>query len=163
MIETAYGNETQTLSQARIVFPPDIPAAKFDYLVTMPDNPETHLQTAIKDKLGWVGNWETRNTDVLVLKVETAGASGLRVSTSKVRSYKGGNFTHYHIGILVHNLEYHLNQPVLDETGLTNFYDFYWSLGQTNRSEIADTLASLGLRLEPTNEPIPLLIVQKAR
>jgi uncharacterized protein (TIGR03435 family) len=56
-----------------------------------------------------------------------------------------------------------LKQPVLNETGLTNFYDFRWSFALTNRVQINGSLANLGLSLEPTNEPVQMLVVEKVR
>ena len=163
MVEDAYGDENQFVSEARIVFPANIPTAKFDYLVTMPEQPEDHLQAAIKKQLGYSAHWETRNMDAQAIKVETPDAPGLQISTNTVRKYTRGNFTHYKIGTLVRSLEYNLKQPVLDETGLTNFYNFYWNLGQTNQDEIKNMLANLGFGLEPTNESIQMLVVEKTR
>jgi len=163
MIEDAYGNETHSVSEARIIFPPNLPTNKFDYLVTTLDKPEEHLQTAIKKQLGYSAHWETRNMDALALKIETPDAPGLQISTNNVRKYKEGNFTHYKIGTLVRSVEFDFRQPVLNETGLTNFYDFYWSFGQTNQDEVKTMLANLGFGLEFTNEPLQMLVVEKVR
>lgn len=163
MMEAAYGNGGHIVSEARIVFPANMPTAKFDYLVTTPEKPEEHLQTAIKKKFGYVGRWETNNAEVFALKVETADASGLQISTNTVRKYNNGRFTHYKIGVLVGPLEYNFKRPVLDETGLTNFYDFYWNFGLDGKASLDRLLANLGLGLEPTNEPLQMLVVEKVR
>jgi uncharacterized protein (TIGR03435 family) len=163
LIEGAYGNDPQFVSEARFVFPPNVPTIKFDYLVTTPDKPEDHLQAEIKRQLGYSAHWETRNTNVLALKVETPDASGLQISTNTIRRYRNWMLTHYQIGIIVETLESCLKQPVLNETGLTNFYDFRWSFAPTNRVQINGSLANLGLSLEPTHEPVQMLIVEKVR
>jgi hypothetical protein len=161
MIEDAYGTETQFVSEARIVFPPNLATKKFDYLVTMPEKPEEHLQAAIKKQLGYSARWEMRNTDALALKLEMPNAPGLQISTNTVRKYKGGNFTHYKVGTLIRSLEFDFKQPVLNETGLTNFYNFYWSFGQTNQNAVKTMLANLGLGIGLTNEPLQMLVVEK--
>ncbi len=163
MIETAYGNEEHFVSEARIIFPANMPSAKFDYLVTMSDKPEEHLQAAIKKKFNYIAHWEMRDADALALKIEVPNAPGLQISTNTVRKYRNGMFTHYKIGVLIGPLEYNFKQPVLDETGLTNFYDFYWHFPVLDsKASIEHLLANLGLELEPTNEPIEMLVVEKA-
>jgi uncharacterized protein (TIGR03435 family) len=65
-------------------------------------------------------------------------------------------------------MEYTLKQPVLDRTGLTNFYDFSVEMGwrgpggpdQKSTEKILD---DLGLKLEPGNESVQMLVVEKAR
>ncbi len=163
MIEDAYGSETQYVSEARIVFPPNLPANKFDYLVTTSDKPEEHLQAAIKKQLGYSARWETRNMDVLALKVEKPDVPGLQISTNTIHGYRNGMFTHYKIGNVVRTLEYYFKQPVLDETGLTNYYDFGWNLAPTNQVQINGSLANLGLGLDSINEPLQMLVVEKSR
>src|ERR1700690_392661 len=53
VIATAYSS-----SPDRIVLPPEAPTGEYDFLVTVPKQPNEQLQAAIKKKLGWVAEWE---------------------------------------------------------------------------------------------------------
>jgi uncharacterized protein (TIGR03435 family) len=59
------------------------------------------------------------------------------------------------------SLQNRLSQPTVDETGLTNFYDFRWNFQSSDRSTIDKQLAALGLGLEPTNQMLNMLVVEK--
>jgi len=72
---------------------------------------------------------------------------------------------------LVDSLEQNFQIPVIDKTGLTNRYDFSfaWPTFRDNddrhhRALVNKALLSqLGLQLVPTNLPIEMLVVEKAR
>jgi uncharacterized protein (TIGR03435 family) len=158
MIAAAYGYD-----EPRIVCPPDAPSNQFDYLVTVPDKEKEQLQAAIKSQLGYIAHEEKRDTDVLALKVESPDLPGLQISTSTVRNYRAGKLTHFKIGVVIWSLQNRLQEPVVDETGLTNFYDFNWNFGVRDKPTIDKHLASLGLGLEPKTKSLNVLVVEKAR
>lgn len=160
------------ISEARIVFPPNMPTNKFDYILTAPGTSEGFLKKIVKDKFGYVAHWETMNTKVLALKVEKPNAPGLQISSFQINTNGGaskfnipdGTLIHCKIDILIVPLECYFNQPVLDETGLTNFYDMDREenlFTSTDKTTVNQTLKNLGLVLEPTNEPVRLLVVKK--
>jgi len=157
MISAAYG-----FDQPRIVFPPDLPTNQFDYLATVPDKEKEELQAAIKSKFGYVAHEEKRDTEVLALKVESPDLPGMQISTNNVRNYRAGKLTHFRVGVVMWSLQNRLQQPTVDETGLTNFYDFRWNFGTRDRATIDKQLAALGLGLEPKNESLNVLVVEKA-
>jgi uncharacterized protein (TIGR03435 family) len=157
MIGAAYG-----FGPSRIIFPSDMPSDSFDYLITVPENPEEQLQAAIKAKWGYTAHPEKRDTEVLALKVESSDLPGLQISTNTARSFRAGKLTRFNVDILVRPLEYRLKQPVVDETGLTNFYDFNWNFGPRDRATIDQMLADLGLGLETKTESLQMLVVEKA-
>jgi uncharacterized protein (TIGR03435 family) len=156
MIAGAYG-----FSQARILFPPEMPTNHFDYLVTVPDKQKEQLQAMIKEKWGYTANPEKRDVDVLALKVIMPDAPGLQVSTNTRPSFRAGRLSHYNVSILVWPTENRLNQIIVNETGLTNYYDFNWNFGLRDRANIDKMLANLGLRLEPKTESVNVLVVEK--
>ena len=160
----------------RIELPPTAPKNNFDFLVTAPSGPEEHLRTAIQKKTGYTASVETRDTDVLALKVKDANSPGLKVSVGGKddTSYKNGRlyFTHQRLTVVTEGLEQMLKTPVVDKTGLTNFYDFslVWD-GQMQRRIQSGTLdsdtggkilAEWGLGLEPDTASIEMLVVKKA-
>jgi uncharacterized protein (TIGR03435 family) len=163
LIAYAYGCLYPTLSEARIVFPTNMPVETFDCMDTVSDNLGKALQKAIEKYPGYTAHWETRSTNVFLLKVETFNAPGLQIGAGKMRGVIPGRVQHLKISFLIPNLENQLEQPVLDETGLTNRYDFKWSFAKTNRAQLDNMLANIGLGLEPTNKPIQMLVVEKVR
>jgi uncharacterized protein (TIGR03435 family) len=64
--------------------------------------------------------------------------------------------------------EYWANVPVTDETGITNRFDFdlhcrQADLEDRNWDKVNQALDQLGLELVPTNMPIEMLLVEKAK
>jgi uncharacterized protein (TIGR03435 family) len=170
LIATAYSYDP-----AHIMLPPDAPKGNFDYLVTVPKDPPTRLQSAIRRKLGYTAQVETRDTPVLALKIENPALPGLKLSTATREdvSPKNGRlyFTHAQLSVVTDGLEGMLKTPVVDKTGLTNFYDFslVWD-AQTQRAIQNGTmdnetgskiLAEWGLGLEPDTASMEMLVVKK--
>jgi uncharacterized protein (TIGR03435 family) len=164
-------------SPAHIVLPSDAPKGNYDFLVTVSDNPEARLQSAIKKKLGYTAQKEKRDTDVLALKIENPNSPGLKVSPDSEKEntdVKNGRlyFTHMLLGVITDGLQQMLKTPVVDETGLTNFYDFslVWDTktqrmlqnGTMDNETGQKILAGWGLGLEPDTASIEMLVVKKA-
>jgi len=170
LIATAY-----QYSPGRIALPPDAPKVNFDFLVTVPKDPEAHLQSAIRRKTGYLAQRETRDTDVLVLTVEDPNAPGLKVSTATRGDVAPRNnrlyFTHMRLNVVTDGLEQMLNLPVVDKTGLTDYYDFSLAWDRKTQQQIQSgtldketgrkILAEWGLGLEPDTAAIEMLVVKK--
>jgi uncharacterized protein (TIGR03435 family) len=157
---------------SRIVPPPTKPKGNFDFLVTVPDPSQKRFKAAIQEKLGYTAHWETRDTDVLLLETRMPDPPGFKVSTAEKGniSFKNGKyeFTHMRLERFMGFMEYSLKQPVLDRTGLTDFYDFSVELGWSGPSGLdqkttGKILDSLGLKLEPGDESMQMLVVEKVR
>jgi len=127
-------------SQGRIALPPDAPKDHYDLLVTVAKNPEARLQSAIRRKFGYVAQRETRDTEVLVLTVEDPNPPGLKVSTATKGSIAPKNnrlyFTHMQLNVVTDGLEQMLKLPVVDKTGLTNYYDFSLAWDRQTQQQI---------------------------
>src|SRR5208282_4109123 len=65
----------------RIALPFNPPKGNFDFLVTVPKDPQARLQSAIRRRLGYTADVETQDTSVLALKVEDPNSPGLKPST----------------------------------------------------------------------------------
>jgi len=74
--------DAYSASANRMVLPDNLPKEHFDLMLTLPDNPRGMLQQELKRRFGLTAHRETRDTDVLVLKVRNPNASGLRLSAS---------------------------------------------------------------------------------
>lgn len=161
----------------RVVLPPDAPKGSFDFLVTALPNPRQHLREAIKKELGYTASSETRDTEVLVLRVKDPGLPGLAVSVEGDSdiNYQDGklNFSHQPLSLIVKGLENGLAMPVMDRTGLTNYYDFSvaWSEKTTQAMReggfhlegVQKCLAGWGLELTSDTARLEMFTVKKTR
>jgi uncharacterized protein (TIGR03435 family) len=64
----------------QLALPPDAPTNRFDVLLTVPGGTKAMLQEEIRKQFGLVAVRETREGDVLVVKVKTPDAPGLKRS-----------------------------------------------------------------------------------
>jgi uncharacterized protein (TIGR03435 family) len=172
LMAVAYGTDL-----GHIVLPPNPPQGNFDFLVTVSNDPEARLQAAIKKKLGYTAQKETRDTDVFALKVADPNSPGLKVSTATQQdiSPKDGRMflTHLQMTTLANLLGGVLKVPVVDKTALTNFYDFslVWDPptqqkiegGTLDKETGGKILAEWGLGLEPDTASIEMLVVKKVK
>jgi uncharacterized protein (TIGR03435 family) len=174
---------------SRIVLPADFPKGRFDVLITRPKNLNYHgqeelrqvLRDEIKKQFGYVARRETRETEAFALRVKTPSAPALHNnanvddSSAIQASIEGLNSKNFPLDFLAGELEPFLNVPVLDQTGLTNrvVLDLRWKkingeAQQDNGMPQKDTVMrvvsdELGLEFVPTNAPIEMLIVEKAK
>jgi uncharacterized protein (TIGR03435 family) len=174
IIEMAYGMaETET----RIVLPGDLPQGNFDYLITLPVSQNEQLEALkieIQKKLGLVGHFETRETNVLLLKTITPGVTGLMphpdighagVTVSAGQIHAVGQS----VGFLGNLVEHGLKLPVVDQTGLAGSrydYDLDEHLfdGTGDSEKVKEFLRNeFDLEVVPTNMPIEMLVVEKLK
>jgi uncharacterized protein (TIGR03435 family) len=156
----------------QMVLNTELPAEKYDYLSNLPTGSREALQLALKEKFGVVGRFETRDADVLLLKVKRSVAPGLRQSNTTDSRMSAGNgqisITGQSLGGLIPNLEEVFEVPIIDRTGLTGRYDLKlkWhesNSGHTDPEELKQALLDqLGLELVPSREPVEMLVVEKA-
>lgn len=171
ILNIAYGWHPQ-----RMVFVGGEPQERFDFIATLPKGSLEVLQSELKSTLGLVGHRETREMDVLLLKVRNVGAPGLKPAT------KGENFGSYQndtdAGIDWSNqslsrapelLEGFCKMPVIDETGLSGHFsiDVKWKergdRDPNHEALKAALLKQLGLKLVPSHQPVEMLIVEKVK
>jgi uncharacterized protein (TIGR03435 family) len=161
----------------RVVVLPDAPTNRYDFLVTVPAAKLARFQDIVRRKLGYVGQMETRDAPVLALKITNPNLPGLTVSGPDER--RGASFqndklqlTHFPIAVIPNGLGGAIDMPLVDKTGLTNFYNFTvaWDsvtqqhLGDKNaaREALNKIIEPLGLKLEPDTAPLEVLVVKKA-
>ena len=169
--------EAYDCDPGRVVLPADAPKGGFDFLVTMPTQTRKHLRMAIQKNLGYVAHQENRETEVWLLKVTDPALPGLTVSPASEEedmTYQDGklHFTHEPMSVIRKGLEAGLGRPVVDQTGLTNCYDFSvgWNeklhekikMGTLEADGVKKYIGTWGLGLEPDTTNVDLLIVEKA-
>ena len=167
--------EAYDCEPGNVVLPPGTPDGQFDFLVTVPHARE-HLRDAISTQLGYTAHHETLDTEVLKLQMTDASLSGFTVSPDNEDSditQTGSRlyFTHKPFSVVVHGLEDGLGKPVLDETGLTNNYDFSiaWNPramramqgGTFQMDGVQQALSRWGLHLQPATQNMDMVIVEK--
>jgi uncharacterized protein (TIGR03435 family) len=162
---------------AQVILPPGAPQGNFDFLVTKPAQVREQLRTAIQKQLGYTAHCEKRDMDALILEISDPSLPGLTISGSNEDSdinYKGGKlyFTHKPFDHIVDGLSQGLDEPILDQTGLTNYYDFSmaWNAdiekamqhGSVDLAKTEKVIANWGLGLEATNVSMDVYVVEKA-
>lgn len=170
--------EAYDCKPGHVVLPTDTPRGGFDFLVTVSPRTRKHLQAAIAKKTGYAADSETRNTEVLVLRVKDANLPGLTASAAgenETINYQDGKlyFKHQPLGAMFKGLEDGLALPVVDQTGLTNYYDFsvIWNdriakamrTGGFHLEGVQKVFSGLGLELKPETVSQEMFIVKKTR
>jgi uncharacterized protein (TIGR03435 family) len=160
-------------NEGRIYVPPGVVTHNFDVLVTVPlYTARDRLKQLIRSQTGYLASVETRNADVLALKVENLNSPNMTLSSANERpdsNYKNGklHLTHMKLQDITGGLENFMKTPVVDETGLSNFYDFTldWKPGmnpsQLSPDDFNNIIQGWGLKLEPDTESIEMLVVKK--
>jgi uncharacterized protein (TIGR03435 family) len=171
LIAEAYGT-----NPGQVVLPPEAAQEHFDFVVTVSGDVRERLQSAIREATGYTARVETRETKVFNLKVANADLPGMAISPASEDEdvqYKDGRlyFKHKTAGYLIRGLQDGLGQPVMDETGLTNSYDFSvaWNMKTTRAMQaggwhlenVQKVLNGWGLGLEPATESLDMIVVQK--
>ena len=182
VVGAAYGK-----TSARTILSAELPRGKYDYIASLPTGNAEALQREVRKKFGVVGRIEKRTADVLVLKVKSPDAPGLKRSANLNRDdtlgmqLDGLRCQNKPLAAVCEQLEALANIPVFDQTGLTNCYDFYMHLNWeptpgwwkqdpnlkqplVNMDNVKEALVDqLGLELVPSREPIEMLVVETAK
>jgi len=168
---------------ARVFFASGDAQKRYDFIANLPQGSDEALQRGLKNKLGLVARTEMRNADVLALRVQIPNAPGLLPPVGRIAGGTerdgDGDFHVYNEPIsaqhpsmnftLTMALEGYFGMPVVDQTGLKqNFQiNLRWKdLGDQDPEHDAlkrALLDQLGLEIVPTNTPIEMLVVEKAK
>jgi len=169
LLATAYHHPTL---QFRMVLPSNHPAGNFDFMFTLSGDWTEALKGAIQKQFGLVAHVETRQTDVLLAKTINPYAPGLKIVSTNENQLTGNFrdvvFKGVQIDALTSWLEAVTKMPVINQTGLTNYYDITvkWKpqAGQSEDDAIRQLLPKqFGIELVPTNMPIEMLVVDKVK
>ena len=167
MLEAAYA------TQARMVIATELPQERYDFIASLPNGTAPALQAEIKRRFGLVGRLETIETNVLVLTVKHSNAPGLKSNRTGGHN-NNPQFGEYScvnqpISALTYFLELYLGTPVVDRTGLAGGFDMDLKWDATDKANRnvdglkQALLDQLGLELVPAQEPVEMLVVEKAR
>lgn len=159
---------------ARVLYPAELPTNSFDFIATLhPSGSGNAMQSKLKQKFGLVGKFEAIETNTLLLKATTQANTKLKIGKDETGHTEIGfgyiSAANSSLDELAYNLENYFKIPVLNQTGFKNNFDYKvsWNApqgGHTNPNELKQALLDqLGLELVPTNMPIEMLVVEKAR
>jgi uncharacterized protein (TIGR03435 family) len=166
------------ISWSQIRFDCDYPTNRYDFVATLPHGNAEALQRELKDKLGLVGHREMKNMDVLLLRVVTPNAPGLKQAIfgkedtwwkagayhTSSRPIDSGDFE----GFAYFVTDY-FGKPVIDQTGLGRQHfaiDLRWKENKfhDNPDGLKQVMREkLGFEVVPTNMPVEVLVMEKAR
>ena len=178
MLMLAYQDPTYSvrIHEDRVIVSANLPGGEYDFIASTPKLQREALQQALKKEFGLIARRETRDMDVLLLKVKTPVAAGLKLSETTGGYGEGGNgklsIRGGSLSLLADFIEDSLLRvPVIDRTGLTNVYDLDLTWGVKGRDWTYPTrpvldrilLDQLGLELVPGREPVEMLVIEKAK
>jgi uncharacterized protein (TIGR03435 family) len=169
--------EAYDCTPGRVILPPEAPTGGFDFLVTVSPKTRQHLRSALEKELGYTASSAMRDTGVFVLRVADPALPGLTASAAADSNidYRDGKlyFTHQPVSLIVKGLEDGLTLPVLDQTGLTNNYDFSvtWREettqamrnGKFHLDGVRAVLQGWGLELTSEHASLEMFTVRKTR
>ena len=164
------------MNPVRILTNSVMPDGKFDFVVKTPDttgnSARRWLRQAVETAFGLHAKRETRDLPVYILSAPKPDDPRLTVTVStggsSSRSGPGGmQAVNQGVSSLAWYLEAKLGKPVLDETALTNHYDFElkWE-EQPDEKPSADTIVQavrkhLGLELTTATRPVEVVVVER--
>jgi uncharacterized protein (TIGR03435 family) len=168
IVQAAYGGRA-----GRMILSTDLPPDRYDYIANLARNSDEVLQREIKKKFGVVGKWETRETDVLLLKVKRANAQGLKPASAHIalaNSYAGHySCTNAPLSWVAEFLDNYFEVPVIDRTGLNRHFDIDLKWDEPDQQHLNPEglkqalLDEFGLELVPGREPVEMLMVERAK
>jgi uncharacterized protein (TIGR03435 family) len=131
IVETAYGSEP-----LRTIFSVEIPKRKYDYIANVPHNALKELQEEIKEKFGLIGRWEMVKTNVLAIRLAGQESEFTSRATQGLDPRNRFSLT---LDSLKTSLQGMVSRdvPVIDQTGLTNQYQFSFAWPPANTSSNA--------------------------
>jgi uncharacterized protein (TIGR03435 family) len=175
LLELAYGYDF-SWTGCRTLITTELPTNRYDFIDNMPKDSMQALQGAIKEKFGLTERIAKIETNVLVLRVRTNNAPGLRPSKpgSSAQNFESSG-TEKHIADTdflncVNFFENKLQIPIVNRSGLRGKYDMdlkwrrgaeQWSNKQAETDAFKQAvLDQLGLDLVPTRETIDILVIE---
>jgi uncharacterized protein (TIGR03435 family) len=153
----------------RMVLNTALPAGRYDFIANQPNASQAALRQEIKNKFGLTARFETIETNVLLLKVKYPKLAGMKRTPGSANQHFSSSTlvsaADLNMADLANYLENgFLKLPVIDQTGLTDQYDYLLAWDPTRNDSLKRALSDqLGLELVPDTARVEMLIVDKAR
>ena len=176
IIRHGYGFTTSV----RMILPTNLPQGQFDYLNSLADHQREALRAELKKQFGLVAHTETRDADVLLLKVKDEkklkshlvqnGKPGNLGTFKMSRGKPNDSITGFESMQLAELFETIFLKPVFDRTGTDSFYEWKskaemnpGAKGKSREDVWRSIIDQLGLELVPSREPVEMLVVEKVK
>ncbi len=171
IVANAYGDSERGINRCRTILLTTLPEGGYDYIASIPSGQREAMQRLIRKQFGIVARHETIETNVLFLKIRDPNATGLKLDRPGQGSFgelQGKLMAYRQPGMssLANWVEGKGTIPIVDQTGLTNSYDYDLKWDAMNYSFDAITKAvseQLGLDFIPGRAPVEMLVVEKAK
>jgi uncharacterized protein (TIGR03435 family) len=150
-----------------------LPQQKLDVAIwAPPGDPEGYrrlVEVGIGSAFGLVAHTEERDVDVLLLRATgaatqkltpTVSTGGSMNSTRREGERQIATFVNGRLSGVAGLLESRLHVPVIDQTGLSDGYDFELVLPEELEAA-REALGSLGLKLEPGRRALIYVVIEK--
>lgn len=178
VIRSAYSDSLT--NEYLVIFPDNMPTTRYDFIVTVTNQPHARFQELIRKKFGYTAHYENITTNWYALKVSSGGAKLTPSYSYKESSKVGlGFMASRNMNQLCETLQIYFSRtnPIIDQTGVAGFYDykFDWQWRE-DKSKTRDALNEenflsccsalkdqFGLEIIPTNAPIKMLVVERVR
>ncbi len=168
------------VAPAHVVFPAGAPPGTFDFIANLSTNNAEALQKEVKRKFGLAGRTDVRETDALLLEVKDAAELQSHIFKGQYdfEMQRGLQFGDDPLSSVAGGVEFIFEKPVVDATGSSGNYHLQfladefqgnekWSSVapriETLRQKLVNELDQDGLELVPTNLPIEILVVERAK
>lgn len=163
VLMAAYGWQ---FNAGQLIFSVPVPKGRFDFISNLPKGQSEAMQQEIKKKFGLIGRREMIETNVLLLRVRSAKATGLRrTSGGHVAFSEGTDSLVSHNQSLVGFVDFlrrNLGILVINRTKFRDDLDIDLKWDGTPEGLKQATLDQLGLELVPSKESVEFLVVEKA-
>jgi len=155
------------VKSAQLILNAPMPEGKYDIIATMPNASENTMaaREEIKKTFGLTSRREMIETNVLILTVASREAAGLRPASGQLSGDEELNSYSAHrqsIYPLVDYLEHCLGTVIIDQTGLKGKFDIDFKWDSTPEGLKQVLLDQLGLKLEPSQQAVEFVVVEKA-
>lgn len=120
------------------------------------------LQDALRATFGISGRWEDQEREVMVLRRVAAGKDLVSSTSAEMFMFARGNINMRNQSVmkLADTLPNFIRKLVVDETGLTEKYDFLLPYGDNNQATLLDAMRErYGLILEPAKRKVRMLVI----
>jgi uncharacterized protein (TIGR03435 family) len=183
VIRTAYMEKPW--QNLRAIFPNNMPRDRYDYMVTVADHPHERFQDLIRKQLGYTAHFVNITTNFYILRAASPEGVKLGANMMLSKRYQLGDkvgLRHIYSSSMEGFCEiienyFSLSRPVMDQTGLSDFYDitldWQWqgngvipgdqSFERNFKSFSKAIHDQIGLEIISTNMPIQMLVVEKVK
>lgn len=168
-LETIIQDAFKVPAPNRMILPPGLPTAKYDFISSFQKNSPEALQSLIQTQFKLSARFDDAQTNVFYLRIKRPDAPGLKLSQSRTGSTSINNG---HLSVHRESMDSFANlledgllhMPVLNQTHLDGQYDFQLSWDPSNPEALNQTLSEkLGLEIVSGLDTVSILVIEQTK